>query len=100
MPRAAARSIGVRARKVDDAGSVGGHGQHQKPQQVVEMQHPYTRSGADVLRTRLATVRQIIQSSWRPTGGAIRTTRLGAQPPATSVSACAQSAGSPAAADT
>ena len=25
-------------------------------------------------------VRQIIQSSWRPTGGATRTTRLGAQP--------------------
>ena len=40
-----------------------------------------TGSAADALCSRLATVRQIIQSSCRPTGGAIRTTRLGAQPP-------------------
>ncbi len=41
-------------------------------------------------------MRQIIQSSWRPTGGAIRTTRLGAQPVDTSASACRYSFGCPA----
>ena len=41
-----------------------------------------------LLYSRLPTVRQIIQSSWRPTGGAIRTTKLGAQPVDTSASAC------------
>ena len=41
-------------------------------------------------------MRQIIQSSWRPIGGAIRTTRLGAQPLETKVSACRYSVGWPA----
>jgi hypothetical protein len=41
-----------------------------------------------LLRSRLPMVRQIIQSSCRPTGGAIRTTKLGAQLVDTSASAC------------
>ena len=45
-------------------------------------------------------MRQIIQSSWRPIGGAIRTTRLGAQPLETKVSACRYSVGWPAETDT
>ncbi|COU95445.1 Uncharacterised protein [Mycobacterium tuberculosis] len=50
-----------------------------------------------LLRSSVATVRHTIQSSWRPTGGAIRMTKLGAQPVDTSVSACRYSSGRPAA---
>ena len=48
-----------------------------------------TRIGCaeDLVRNSVATVRHTIQSSWRPTGGAIRITRLGAQLVDTSASA-------------
>ena len=53
-----------------------------------------------LVRSSVATVRHTIQSSWRPTGGAIRTTRLGPQLVDTSSSAGRYSSGRPAAWDT